>query len=268
MGWPNNFVQGVYDETGKVVGIDDGAGGAKYLENIVTSSYVPVGLVGLNGTTDAVNAGGILTCQAMPRLFSEGWVRLPAGMVSGRGAGYHYFVALGSPSLTSVQLKDLFVADGSVFVPYLPDTTPANAVGTTTAVAQTTGSAINLMRVVVGGGLLGKNGYLETWVFTSSNNTANSKTVRLFYENTYMLLYSHLNTNVILETFKRMYNRGKETLQIISPYAAITQNATAGDVATYTVDTTVNQYLKITAQMVSTLDCVFLEGSKIRTNFM
>ena len=27
MGWPNNFVQGVYDETGKVIGIGDGAGG-------------------------------------------------------------------------------------------------------------------------------------------------------------------------------------------------------------------------------------------------
>jgi len=116
MGWPNNFVQGVYNSTGNVVGISDGAGGAKYLENIVTSSYVPVGLVGLNGTTDAVDAGGILTCQAMPRLFSEGWVRLPAGMVSGRGAGYHYFVALGSPVLTSVQLKDLFVADGALFL--------------------------------------------------------------------------------------------------------------------------------------------------------
>ena len=31
MGWPNNYVQGVYDSSGKVVGIDDGAGGDIYI---------------------------------------------------------------------------------------------------------------------------------------------------------------------------------------------------------------------------------------------
>ncbi len=38
MGWPNNFVQGVYDETGKVVGIDDGGGNSIPL-TVAASSF-------------------------------------------------------------------------------------------------------------------------------------------------------------------------------------------------------------------------------------
>lgn len=268
MAWPDE-VQYAKDSNGNVIGLVTGAGKTAYLENIVASSYVPVGLVGLNGTTDAVDSGGILTCQAMPRTYSEGWVRLPAGMVSGRGAGYHYFVALGSPVSTSVQLKDLFVADGSVFVPYIPDTTPANAVGTATAVAQTTATQINLTRMVVEGGLLGSNGFLRVVFNSSANPSAVNKIIRAFYDTATVCAFLHNNSGIVnVNMDRRLWNRGKETAQINDISSNFPYQGTAGDVALFAIDSTVDKFFKITAQIPATTDSLFLEGSRISTNFM
>ena len=45
MGWPNNYVQGVYDETGKVIGIDDGAGSQHYLKDTnIATKPIKVGM--------------------------------------------------------------------------------------------------------------------------------------------------------------------------------------------------------------------------------
>ena len=53
MGWPNNFVQGVYDSTGKVVGVDDGDGGVvRFSFGVQIGLPVgipPAGTIGSNG---------------------------------------------------------------------------------------------------------------------------------------------------------------------------------------------------------------------------
>jgi hypothetical protein len=244
---------------------------------VVAQFGIGVMIVGLNGTTDAVSAGGLLTfAKAITgsnpgQYFGDnttggGWFWLPAGMVVGRGAGLHYGI---QKSANTVQLHNLFVSDlnaASTFVPYTPAVLPTTAVGTATAVAGA-GGAKFLAGIPVPANSLGPNGtlrvtlmadgqggqpFLQTQVpgpIALKSNSYNAGTKSIMEQS---VMWMRGNTGRAAS-----YTQGYQTSWSGNP----------GDVVTYPFDSTVSQLVSVQASCVATTDHLILNGVSVEALF-
>jgi hypothetical protein len=230
--------------------------GTTQIPQVLAQSSIPAILVGLNGTTDAVAVGGLLTFStALAANPGNCWVYLPTGMVSGRAAGWHYGVGA---STTTIQLKNDFVADGATFTPYI-STVTANSVGTTTPVAQTTAADIQIFGVVMPGGSLGRNGQVRVTIGMSATSNANAKPVKFFLDaSSYAGGAISLANNGAVNLVRGFANRGSLSSQVSMASSSIGSFGAAGTVFT-TVDTSVDKSLKVTAQLAVGTDNIVME---------
>lgn len=230
--------------------------GIAQIPQVLAQTSVPAILVGLNGATDSVAVGGLLTFStALAANPGNCWVYLPAGMVSGRSDGWHYGVGA---STTTIQLKDHFVANGADFTPFI-STVTANAVGTAAAIAQTTATDIQMFGVTMPGGSLGRNGQVRITVGMSSTNNANAKPVKFFLDGSSFAGGGITLANIAGFNLVRGFsNRGALNSQVSAASSAIGSFSNTTAVFT-TVDTSVDKVLRVTAQIAVATDNIVME---------
>lgn len=214
---------------------------------ILAQSAIPV-ILAPNGTV-ATN-GTITLGTALPVVYANAWVRLPAGAVVGGAAGLYYATF---SSTTVGVITTTFVDPNSMATPVTPVTTTI-AVGSNAAYTQTINTDINLANVIVPGGWMGPNGALRFQVYATVNNTAGSKTLTGKFSGVYIQA-SAGGSSISSNLDCRIKNRG-----VSSQISHEVRGAIAGLAPIYsTINTAVDQAFTITALLATATDCMILE---------
>ena len=260
----------LYDDiTGEVVGYIDplnkerqlgGAGFAPgqssarpMLPMTLSQAAVPV-ILAPNGTV-ATN-GTITLGTALPTIYANAWVRLPAGAVVGGLAGLYYATF---SSTTVGVITTTFVDAASAFTPYIPASTVV-AVGSNSAYTQTTAADITLCNVTVPGGLMGANGAFRARVAYSAINNANQKLINTKLAASLLAGGFGITSGAVSNTDVKAANRGSQSAQLSS--IASTAGVTAYG-AYSTVNTAIDQPLTFTGQIATATDFIVLEGYSV-----
>jgi hypothetical protein len=229
---------------------------------ILSQSGVPVGLPP-NGTV-ATN-GQITLGTALPRVYSNGiWVYLPAGSVSGGAAGLYWCVM---SSTTVGQVYTKFADTSQGFIPYTPTGTLVNAVGSNAAYTQTTGVDIVLASVTLPAGSLGNNGAVS--IISSGHMAtaaAGSKYVKTYYAAGQFWLNQVTATsgNYKFSFFAGFMNCGITSSQVeTSADYSWGSNAVGGTLVKFNVDSTVDQPLKLVANIPNATESIIYESISI-----
>ena len=217
------------------------------LAQVLSQSAIPV-ILAPNGTV-ATN-GTITLGTALPVVYANAWVRLPAGAVVGGAAGLYYATF----SSTTVGIITTSFADpANAFVPYIPAITVV-AVGSNAAYTQTTAADITLANITVPGGLMGANGALRFQTYGTQNNTANAKTLSVKFVGVTLVGSSGIS-NGSVSIDGRTKNRSAS-----SQISHEVRGAIAGLTPIYsTINTSVDQSFTVTAQIVTATDYMALD---------
>lgn len=219
----------------------------------IGQSAVPV-ILAPNGT---VAADGTITLgTALPTIYANAWVRLPAGAVVGGLAGL-YFAAFSSTTVG--RIKTNFVDASTAFTPYIPTGTVA-AVGSGSAYTQTTAADITLANINVPGGLMGANGALRNLAKFATNNTAGAKGAKCLYASTPVSQNTTITSQLGYDLRCSLQNRG-----VLNQQLGTGDNNDAGNsfIGTHRVasnDTSISQPLTFIGQIAVATDYIILEG--------
>jgi hypothetical protein len=229
---------------------------------ILAQSGVPVGIA--NNGTVATN-GQITLGTALPRTYSDGiWLYLPAGAVSGGAAGL-YWCVMSSPTVGQVYTK--FADTSQIFLPYIPTGVLVNAVGSNTAYTQITATDIVLANITLPGGSLGNNGSVS--IISSGHMAtaaAGSKYVKTYYAAGQFWLTQNTATsgNYKFSLFAGFMNCGATNSQVeTSADYSWGSNAVSGTLLKFNVDSTVDQLLKIVANIPNATESIIYETISI-----
>ena len=260
MGWPNNYVQGVYDETGKVVGIGDGAGGAISLSSTFSICGIPIIYAG--GTAINLTAAGVLSgITALPTTYGWCWIWMPAAAVQS-GVNGLYLANLTSTTGGTVY-QNLYVS-GDHTIP----TALGVLVGTDTPVAQyATGRRMFIKQIKANS--LGVNGGIRTTEKWAFGGTAGTKYLSLSFGSAYVEIQQSAATVGNAELIRSVINRGVANKQIVTRFNSNGVSSSLAASASYyaSQDTTVDFDLTFTAQIANAADFIVLEAFIIETFF-
>jgi len=173
-------------------------------------SGIPVGIAP-NGTI-ATN-GTVTLGTALPVIYPNIWLRFPASAVVSGAAGLYYATC---SSTTVCAVTTTFVDPSTAaFTPYIPASTSA-ATGSNSTYAQTTGSQITLLNMIIPAGALGNNGsFRKTTLFAATNN-ANAKVVAFQFGAT-QVTGSQITSAATFRAQWEAHNAGVATKQLYPP---------------------------------------------------
>ncbi len=260
MGWPNNFVQGVYDSSGNVIGIDGGAGGTITLSSTFSISGIPIIYAG--GTAINLTAVGALSgITALPTTYGWCWIWLPAAAVQS-GVGGLYLANLSSTTGGTVY-QNLYVS-GDHTIP----TALGVLVGTATPVAQTATNR-GMFSKQIKANSIGVNGGIRTTEKWSFGGTAGTKDLSLNFGSAYVGIQQSAATVGNAELVRSVINRGVSNKQIVTRYNSNGVSSSLATSASYytSQDTSVDFNLTFTAQIANAADFIVLEAFIIETFF-
>lgn len=127
-----------------------------------------------------------------------------------------------------------------------------------------TTNEVTLATVVIPAGLLGKNGQLEVQTLWKYTNNANTKTLRVRFGGTSILVISATATQT-QQAHARVANANSESSQVcFSPTNTSGFAATSADVTTMSVDTAQAVSLTFTAQLANAADTIELRSYIVR----
>lgn len=113
--------------------------------------------------------------------------------------------------------------------------------------------------LLIPGGTLGPNGQLRIGALFSCTNNANTKSVR-FRVGGQPMLAAGITSTAGIEIERRIANRNSQSSQVVFPSTQTTFGTTTLAMATFTVDTSVDQHVLITATPTNTGDTITLES--------
>jgi hypothetical protein len=222
----------------------------------VVSCGIPV-IVVPTGTIDG--AGNITLGTALAVTYSNAWIYLPAGAISGGSAGL-YFAKF---TTTTVGIVYTNYNAGTLFTPNIP-TAPVAAVGVG-AYTQTTAADLSLIAVTIPGGSMGLCGGVEVKAGWSALNNANAKTLKYNFAGVSFgggaISLAGITGAWLVRGF---YNRGVANAQIALASSSIGSYGSAGSIA-MAISTSVDQVVSLTANLAVATDYVVLESLNITT---
>ena len=235
------------DSNGNVIGLTKPGGLMAPIAAVLSQSAIPV-ILAPNGTV-ATN-GTITLGTALPVIYANAWVRLPAGAVVGGAAGLYYATF---SSTTVGVITTTFADPASAFTPYIPASTVV-ATGSNSAYTQTTAADITLANITVPGGLMGANGALRFQTYGTQNNTANTKTLAVKFGGVFLVGSAGVS-NGSVNIDGRTKNRG-----VSSQISHEVRGAIAGLGPIYsTLNTSVDQSFTVTALIATATDYMALD---------
>lgn len=225
-------------------------------QRVLAQSAIPV-ILAPNGT---VAADGTITLgTALPAIYPNAWVYLPAGAVVGGAAGLYYTTFT---STTVGSVKTNYVSPGSSYTPVIPSTTVA-AVGSGSAYTQTTAADVTLANINVPGGLMGTNGALRVITGWTTVNNANAKPIKhLLGGSVFGGAGITLASNAGAELLRVIRNAGVLASQKCIGSSSLASLGAGGGTYT-TVNTAVDQPLTFTGQLAVATDFIILEGYNV-----
>lgn len=240
--------------TGVVVGLVGPDGGTVGFPQILKQSAVPV-ILAPNGTV-AVN-GTVTLGTALPVIYANAWVRLPAGAVVGGLAGLYYATF---SSTTVGVITTTFIDPATAFTPYIPTGTVA-AVGSGSAYTQTTAADITLANITVPGGLMGVNGVLRIEPLFNSPNSANNRITKATVAGNVLYNVTMASGTANAEPRIKFRNRGSlsSNMSGLAFVNSLLSNNPA-NIGYYSVNTAIDQALVFTSQIAVATDYIVLEG--------
>jgi hypothetical protein len=220
----------------------------------IMGAGVPV-IIPSNGTV-ATN-GTITLSTALPTVYSDAWVWLPAGAVVGGAAGLYYAEF---SSTTVGQVFAIYANPANYdFAPYDPaNVLHVNAVGSNSAYTQTTASDLTLMRETIPANLIGPTGQVVIKLLISTPSNANAKTPKVVFGST-TIHNSAITTSLCTNIDKDLTNRGKLTRQLGTPLTALGHGASATAAVYASEDTSSDVILTFTGQLAVATDYMVYE---------
>ena len=221
------------------------------LPQVLSQSAIPV-ILAPNGTV-ATN-GTITLGTALPAIYANAWVRLPAGAVVGGAAGLYYATF---SSATVGVITTTFSDASTAFTPYIQASTIV-AVGSNAAYTQATAADITLANITVPGGLMGANGTVRSNAFGTTPSTAASKTVGLKFGGV-LTGFATSTSSGGVSFDNRVKNRGVAS-QFYHESRGFAQNLQNGYLA---INTAADQQVSFTGNIATATDYIVLEGYTI-----
>jgi hypothetical protein len=217
-------------------------------------SGIPMMLPG----SGSIANNGALTLTTALNAAKKGYFYFPANaIVAGSAAGLYW---------TEMSTTTLGTIYNNVYVTGIPTYQSAPTAFSTTgpgAYAQTTGTAITLLNVVVPGNTMGANGRIRTWWLHSAANTAGGKTPRLLYGGTSYWnagLSSYASTELCID----IWNRGVTNSQVGTQLNVAQVFAAQGQpFATGAVNSTVDQILLLDLNIAVATDWACFEAGMV-----
>ncbi|CAB4124425.1 hypothetical protein UFOVP61_1 [uncultured Caudovirales phage] len=250
-GFIKQAVQGLFDPVSKGLRSFLDANGGEFSTGLpltLSQSAIPV-ILAPNGTV-ATN-GTITLGTALPAIYANAWVRLPAGAVVGGAAGLYYATF---SSTTVGVITTTFADAATAFTPYIPASTIV-ATGSNSAYTQTTAADITLANITVPGGLMGANGATRARAIYSGTNNANSKLLATKIGAASIAGGFALTSNIASNTDVKLANRGL-SLQ----FGSLGSSVGSTPYLTYhAINTAVDSQMSFTAQVAIATDCIVLE---------
>jgi len=225
--------------------------------SIVAKSAIPV-ILAPSGTV--ATAGVVTLGTALPFIYANAWVRLPADAVVGGLAGLYYVVF---SSTTVGQVYTNFVDTAAAFTPFIPTGTLVPAVGSDAAYTATISADVTLVNVTIPANTLGANGSATLEVLASNNGTAGAKNVSGKFGGS-KFLSADVTTSVTVDTAKTVTNRGVVAVQVVHPQH-IVGAVSAVAVTRLAINTAAAVSVAITGQVAVATDYVVLEKFALST---
>ena len=230
-----------------------------YRLSAVVTAAVPV-IIPSSGTI--ATAGGVTLATALPTTYSGGaWMYFPATAFAGTGVAGLYWVVMSSTTVGTVY-QNSYVPAAS-FEPNIPTTVLAAVTGSNSSYTQTTAADIYLLRTTVPGGLMGASGEVMYKGLFATNNTANSKPVKITFGGTAVHTAS-LSSNLSTIIDKQTSNRGVTNRQVSNPLSALGHGSIASDSPIYlSIDTNSDFEITFTGQINTATDYIVMEYSNV-----
>jgi len=219
------------------------------------STGLPV-IIPSSGTV-ATN-GTITLTTALPTIYSDSFIYLPAGAVVGGAAGLYY------AEFSSTTVGQVYTNPRSaVSVDFVPDADAADlhttlAVGSNSAYTQTTAADLAVTRESIPGGLMGTTGQVLIKCLISTPTNANNKTPKILFGST-AIHTSVITTSLTNNIDKELTNRGVTNKQVGNPLASSGHGASASAAVYATEETKVDVPLKFTGQLAVATDYMVFE---------
>lgn len=209
----------------------------------IPTVVVPNGTVATNGT--------ITVGTALPLIYLQAWIYLPAGAVVGGAIGWYYCVF----STTTVgQVYTAFKA--TMDAPHIPPVLTLVA-GSNSSYTQATAADIQMGGATVPANLLGAAGSLEYCSFLSYNSTAGNKTAKLKFGAG--VVVSSVATSTTGLTIRKKLQQRATNSQVIQ--ASLETGATVSVAPTLlAIDTTADVVASFSGQIATATDYIILEG--------
>lgn len=250
-------VLGYYFWTGSVWQVfTTNAFGGQFPSSTLASCGIPV-LSAPNGT---VAANGTITLgTALPLVYQDAFVYLPAGAIVGGAAGLYY------AQFSSTTVGVIFAAGyaNPAVSPFLPYDVGSGALAVGSGVAYTQAIATNipLVSIPVKGNALGANGAIRVSCLVSNNNSAGAKNLGVLFAGNISFnlgVTATLAGNAICQ----IRNRGVTNSQVINGSSLGGAGLGIGAVANsqLAIDTTIDQTLTIISNLATATDYLILEG--------
>lgn len=249
MGWPNNYVQGVYNSNNEIVGVEDGAGGQI---DFLPAYLVQNGLPMIKPSSGSIGNNGALTLTTpLPAGITKSYQYFPAGAIfAGSTAGLYYTVM--SSTTVGIIYNNTYTS-GQPVEPITPTAFVTTGPG---AYTQTT-TTIDLITAVLPANSLGKNGSLRAKAYWEFTNSANNKRLAIDFGGTDIVGFS-FTTKAVANWDTTLWAQNSTNQQRIFAYTSspVSQPGIAGDASATTspsVDTTqdVQVKMQITASNVA-----------------
>lgn len=234
---------------GEVLG---GFGGGK----TVTGSGIPMVLP----SSGSVGTNGALTLTTpLVHTYANAYMYFPAGAVFAGSPAGMYYVKMAGGAVGTIY-NNVYVG-GKPSIPAVPAPIVAAAPG---AYTQTTNFDVTLISSVLPGGNLGPSGTFACYPMVSANNSANSKTFKLFVNNVAVMAQGMTAVATEMRPF-RMANQGVENSQMTSTFIGLV--ASASVMVPRAIDTSVANGILYTASLANALDHVTLCSYQEETSF-
>lgn len=220
------------------------------MQSGIPAIIVPNGTVATNGT--------ITVGTALPLIYPQAWVYLPAGAVVGGLVGWYYVIF---SSTTVGVVYTSYQATMSTPLALGAAATLTVAVGSNSAYTQAT-SAVVVASHSVPAGLLGTNGRVRFDGLFSYNNSAGAKVSGCTFGGSTVLTVSG-TTTLSVDIKKTVQNRSA-TQQVIR--VAVDSGAVSAVAPTLlAIDTTADVTVAFTGQIAVATDYLILESGNIET---
>lgn len=264
MGWPNNYVQGVYDETGNVIGlVSPSDGGILYINSELVIQSAIHTIIPSSGSISTV--GALTLTTALPQIYSSCYMYFPANAVGAAStAGYYY------TEMTTLSAGTVFLDTYTTGIPSIP-TSKTSVTAGGGAYTQSTSVISNLLKIPVPANSMGRNGSIEISAFFQHSNSAGIKN-QLVYFGAMKLLDLSPTTTVASRYLLEAHNVGQTNIQCAAgntggAAASPTITSTAS-IATGSEETLNPVDLKIQGQLITAAtDFIILSFARISVRY-